>query len=177
MSLGLPANPASAKRTLARHALLAVCSIRLVLQECLHPGSHSWACLAQSENLARTPVLARVRAFRAPSGLDSSRRCLCANAKACVSSLSLCAPASFLVQARDGFLAAAQEAARLKKKFKTQQAVTDALGQVRSRAFILVTLSSLFHVCRVLQFRTKSAEDTLALAQCLSSYWNHLLAD
>lgn len=35
------------------------------------------------------------------------------------------------VQAREGFVAAAEEAARLKKKFKTQQAVTDALGQVR----------------------------------------------
>ena len=34
------------------------------------------------------------------------------------------------LQARDGFLTAAMEAARLKKKFKTQQAVTDALGQV-----------------------------------------------
>ncbi|GAQ78231.1 trigger factor type chaperone family protein [Klebsormidium nitens] len=38
--------------------------------------------------------------------------------------------AKTLAEAREGFLAAAQEAARLKKKFKTQQAVTDALGQV-----------------------------------------------
>jgi hypothetical protein len=41
---------------------------------------------------------------------------------------------SSLVQAREGFLAAAEEAARLKKKFKTQQAVTDALGQVNAVA-------------------------------------------
>lgn len=48
------------------------------------------------------------------------------------------------LQAREGFLAAAQEAARLKKKFKTQQAVTDALGQVLPRSLrLLLSLDSL----------------------------------
>jgi hypothetical protein len=53
---------------------------------------------------------------------------------------------SSLVQAREGFLAAAEEAARLKKKFKTQQAVTDALGQVNA-----VAGSAVFSACHTQQ--------------------------